>query len=72
MKITNIEIDSKNCVGRQNDGKQVLKYAKMICICNIYINYFNLHQVYGYLFPFSDISRKRIVNNSFLISISYG
>lgn len=25
-------------MGSQNNGKQVLKYAKMICICNIYTN----------------------------------
>lgn len=38
MTTTNTKMNSKNCVGCQNDGKQVLKYANMTCICNIYIN----------------------------------
>ena len=42
MTTTNIEMNSKNVMGSQNDGKQVLKYAKMICICNIYTNLLQL------------------------------
>lgn len=38
MSTTHTEMNSKNCVGRQNEGKQLLKYAKVTCICNIYIN----------------------------------
>lgn len=41
------ERSAKMVWGRRNDGEQVLKYAKIICICDIYINF---HQVYGYLF----------------------
>lgn len=35
---TNVEINRKNYVCCQNDGKQTPQSAKMICIWNIYIN----------------------------------
>lgn len=66
---TNAGMKCESSAGRRNDGKRVLKYATIICICNIYIN---LHQVMDiYLFLFSDVSRKGIPSNSFQIGISY-